>query len=94
MISYLALVCLPALFVLRVIPILPIRLGRFRFPYLSLVFQPFELQLLSLALFLEVSVVTHPKFLIEFYGMSAVQQTQTSYQSAIMVLLVYVDSNI
>ena len=94
MISYLALVCLPALFALKVIPILPIRLGRFRFPYLSLVFQPFELQLLSLALFLEVSVVTHPKCLIEFYGMSAVQQTQTSYQCAIMVLLVYVDSNI
>ena len=94
MISYLALVCLPALFALKVIPILPIQLGRFRSPYLFLVFQPFELQLLSLALFLEVSVVTHPKCLIEFYGMSAVQQTQTSYQCAIMVLLVYVDSNI
>ena len=94
MISYLALVCLPALFTLRVILILPIRLGHFRFPYLSLVFQPFELQLISLALFLVVSVAARPECLIVFYGMSAVRQTQTSYQSAIMVLSAYVDSNI
>ena len=64
-------------------------LDRFKFQCLFLVFQPFELQLLSQPLVTVPDVTTHLQCLVTFYEMSVSLQIQTSSQMAVIVVHLY-----